>query len=74
MTLKFWSLQLIKERELNKQVQLEALVESQIYDVDGNQIPFDEPAPLPKFIKPKKVPLSAGVYNLVRGMLNECMP
>lgn len=74
--MKFWSLEQVKQRELMKQVQLEAYAESQVYDAEGiEQLPFEETNIIPKQnLKREKVPLSAGVYNLVRGILNECRP
>lgn len=74
--MKFWSLQQVKERELEKQVQREAWAESQVYDAEGiEQLPFEEMNIIPKQnLKREIVPLSAGVYNLVRQILNECRP
>lgn len=75
--MKFWSLQLVKEAALKKQVELEAELECQIFEDEEEKIrlSFTPPAPLPSdYRKPAKIPFSAGVYNLVKNILNECRP
>lgn len=75
--MKFWSLQLVKDKELKKQIEIEANLECQLFldPEETMRLNFTPPPPLPShYRKIEKVPLTAGIYNLVRNILHELKP